>query len=85
MIKMNKVGTMQALATTQTVFTARKINSIGVREGADVNIEYTECSELGEVNKNVTIPFDKFSSNLEPVINDLIDGSSTGEEDKNIN
>lgn len=72
MLDINEVGNIPTQTETQTIFTGRKIDSVGVIEDIEANINYTDCSSDGDVSKTITLPFEKFQSALEPIINQLI-------------
>lgn len=72
MLDISEVGSVPTQAEQTTVFTERRINYLGVIEGEAVHITYTDCSNAGDVQKEVVIPFEKFKSQLEATINGLI-------------
>lgn len=83
MLDINEVGNVPTQTEKQTIFTGRKIDSVGVIEGIEVNINYTDCSNDGDMSKTITLPFEQFQSDLEPIINQLIDERTQDNDNRN--
>ena len=81
MKQINEGGEIPMQVDQPVIFTGRKIDVVDIREGANCTISYTDCSSKGEVPRQVTISFEKFEAQLEPILNDLI--AKKVEENKN--
>lgn len=82
MLEIKNVGTVEETVQKQTVFTGRKINSINITEDVSALISYTDCSNNGDVQKSVTVPFDLFQKDLESCINKTIEDAEIREIEK---